>query len=83
MTDAKTAPDPNVILDATTGNGIVIIDAGIPTARGMREALALLPAGGPVGSTICINPFDPSFHAALDELEPTSRGDWGGELSVG
>lgn len=82
MTETKTAPDPDVIFDAMTSNGILINDACVPSARAMREALALLPAGGRMNYAICINPFDPSFHAMLDEIGPASCGDRRGDLSV-
>lgn len=75
MTEAKTAPEPGVTFDATTSIGILIIDAGVPSARAMREALALLPAGVRIAGALPINPFDPNFHDKLDELEPASCGD--------
>lgn len=82
MTETKTASDPVVIFDATTSNGILIIDAGVPSARAMREALALLPAGVRIDCALPINPFDTNFHAMLDELEPASSGDRRSVLSV-
>lgn len=56
----------------TTIDEVVIIDAGVPHARAMREALALIPAGAQMDRALQINPFDPSFHNGLAELSLAS-----------